>query len=665
MKQDQLDQQLLSYSAWREQLIQTVENFHAWLEGHDKVSPEQELRIFEAIDAMRKDRLTLAFVAEFSRGKTELINALFFAHYGSRLLPSAAGRTTMCPTELFYDKASDTAYIHLLPIETRLMEQSIADLKHERIHWTQIALDIDNPEQVTGALREVIRTKQASVERARELGLYDESNDPYYCSHGKPPEQVEIPHWRHALISFPHTLLKQGLVVLDTPGLNAMGHEPELTLNMLPSAQAVLFLLGADAGVTRSDMDMWQHHVRTASSQPNKNLLVVLNKIDTLWDELKDSKAIGDSIESQRRASAKQLQIDISRVFPISAQKGLIAKVRKDQALLAESRLPELENYIANTVLPNRQTIVRDNLVAQIGGLIDDNLAVLQRRQAEISKLLTELRSLRGKNADVIMHLMNKSREEQAAYLRNVESFQNSRRLLQNQARNMLDTLSMDNLDRLINKTRESMTNSWTTAGMKRGMETFFNGTRDTMEQLSTHAEQTRMLIRATYRKFHEEHGLPQITPKQFSVSSFSTELERLYQEADAFRRSPVTTMTEQSYVIKRFFISLVSHTRSLFFKANQDANLWLKDVMNPLVKQIKEHKVTMEKRLETLRRISESRDTLEVRIKELDIELRANRQQLETLNQLYRSLHSTENQDDSCNTSPEETSESHDAAVV
>ena len=81
------------------------------------------------------------------------------------------------------------------------------------------------------------------------------------------------------------------------------------------------------------------------------------------------------------------------------------------------------------------------------------------------SEQLDELRSLRGKNADVIMHLMSKSREEQAAYLRNVESFQNSRRLLQNQARNMLDALSMDNLDRLINKTRDTMTHSWTTSG--------------------------------------------------------------------------------------------------------------------------------------------------------------------------------------------------------
>jgi Dynamin family len=641
MKQQQLDKRIYSYSAWRERLIETVGQFQVWLDDHDLATPDQEFRIFEAIDALRKDRLTVAFVAEFSRGKTELINALFFSHYGQRLLPSEAGRTTMCPTELFYDRDNDQSYIHLLPIETRSQDKSIADFRHEPIHWTQIALDVNNTEQVAKALHEVIKTKQVSVARARELGLYDEQTDPYFQAHKQQPTQVEIPYWRHALISFPHDLLKQGLVVLDTPGLNAMGHEPELTLNMLPAAQAVLFLLGADTGVTRSDMEMWQHHIRNISNRSDKNTIVVLNKIDTLWDELKNSSSINASIETQRRSTAEQLQVDASRVFPISAQKGLLAKIRNDEQLLKNSRLHTLEDFLADEVLPSKQAIVRETLVSQIGGLIDDNLAILESRKTKTSEQLAELRSLRGKNADVIMHLMSKSREEQTAYLRNVESFQNSRRLLQNQARNMLDTLSMDNLDRLINKTRESMTKSWTTAGMKRGMETFFDGARDTMEQVSGHAEQTRMLIRATYKKFHEEHGLPQITPKQFSVAPFSTELERLYQEAEAFRRSPVTTATEQSFVVKKFFISLVSHARSLFFKANQDANQWLKEVMNPLVRQIKEHKATMEKRLDTLRKISESRDTIDARIIELDTSLRAVKKQLDTLQQLHHSLHS------------------------
>ena len=54
---------------------------------------------------------------------------------------------------------------------------------------------------------------------------------------------------------------EQGLVILDTPGLNAIGTEPELTLNMLPNAHAVLFILAADTGVTKSEIDVWRQYI--------------------------------------------------------------------------------------------------------------------------------------------------------------------------------------------------------------------------------------------------------------------------------------------------------------------------------------------------------------------------------------------------------------------
>ena len=639
MEQAEFGQRMQAYEIWKQELIQTIRDFQGWLTDQDMIAPENELRVFETINALRKDRLTVAFVAEFSRGKTELINALFFSQYGRRLLPSEAGRTTMCPTELFYDQEEQCAYIRLLPIESRSQERSISDFKLEPIHWNQIPLNMNDPDQIAKALHEVVKTKQVPLAKAVELGLYHPEQD-VYQKHGKAPERVEIPIWRHAMISFPHPLLKEGLVVLDTPGLNALGNEPELTISMLPAAQAVLFLLGADTGVTRSDLDMWQHHVSGVRSRGGKGLVVVLNKIDTLWDDLKDPATINATIENQCRISAEQLHVPIQQVFPISAQKALLAKVRKDQDLLERSRMPALERFLAEEILPQKQNIVRESILQEIGGLLDENRSILAARRQAAEKQFTDLRSLRGKNADVIMHLMTKSREEQAAYLKNVESFQSSRRLLQNQARVMLDTLSLERLDQLIGRTRKDMTGSWTTNGMKRGMKTFFDGAREVMDQVSAQAEQTRMLIRATYRKFHEEHGLPALTPKVFSVGSYSAELDRLYEEAEVFRKSPVTTMTEQTYVIKKFFVSLVSHARNLFFKANQEADAWLKEVMNPLVKQIKDHKVAMEKRLETLRRISESRDTLETRIKELEKQIKDIDGQLQTLACMRETLH-------------------------
>ena len=42
-----------------------------------------------------------------------------------------------------------------------------------------------------------------------------------------------------------------------------------------------------------------------------------------------------------------------------------------------------LEDFLAEQVLPGKQEIVRETLVSQIGGLIDDNLAVLESRKTQ------------------------------------------------------------------------------------------------------------------------------------------------------------------------------------------------------------------------------------------------------------------------------------------
>ena len=153
--------------------------------------------------------------------------------------------------------------------------------------------------------------------------------------------------WSHALISFPHPLLKEGLTILDTPGLNALGNEPELTINMLPNAQAVVFVLAADTGVTKSDLDMWQQNVQPLGGDAKHGRIVVLNKVDTLWDELKSKDAIQNSISTQCNSAAKMLSIGIENVFPVSAQKGLLAKIRHDTELLDKSNILSLEAILA------------------------------------------------------------------------------------------------------------------------------------------------------------------------------------------------------------------------------------------------------------------------------------------------------------------------------
>jgi cell division septum initiation protein DivIVA len=441
--------------------------------------------------------------------------------------------------------------------------------------------------------------------------------------------------WRHVLISFPHPMLKQGLVILDTPGLNALGSEPELTMDMLPSAQAVIFVLSADTGATKSDMEIWQQHAKIYRENQQTGVLIVLNKIDTLWDELQDDAKVASNIDEQCRDTAEMLEVDRKDVYPVSAQKGLLAKIKKDVALLERSGLMTLEATLSEDILPAKQEIVRDNIVSKIGSMVKTTKSILGERYKGNKEQLTDLREMSGKNADVLMNSMKKLRAEQAVYQKDVENFQTSRQVLKRQLIALSESLSLESMDSLIGKTRESMIDSWTTHGMKGGMKTFFDGAQETMVQVNWQVDKANKIVESIYERFREEHGFTNVKPELFTTTKYSRELNQLYERAEQFRNSPVTTMTEQSFVVKKFFVNMVSHARNIFFRANEDAERWAKSAMSPLGRQIKERKQQLEKRLSTMQQVKASREQLGENIQRLEKECAELEQQLRTINSI------------------------------
>ena len=605
------------YQEWREQLSAAIGHYQAWVEQQGLVSGEEDLRIYELIDSLKSDKLTIALVAEFSRGKTELINAIFFADYKQRLLPTEAGRTTMCPTELQYDEKLPPC-IRLLPIETRKTSLTVGEYKRTPLHWTMLELPIEDPRQMTELFREMIKTKGVYVNEAVELGLYspDAPNGIQLNSH----QMIDVPVWRHAIINYPHPLLKQGLVILDTPGLNSLSTEPELTINMLPKAQAVLFVLAADTGVTKSDLEVWNNYVqRSAKTGRQNGYVAVLNKIDTLWDELRSDADIAQSINQQTQETARVLGIGRNMVFPVSAQKGLVGKIKADHALLEKSGLLALEIKLSDDIIPSKQQLMRDKVIREIGGMIENTEAVVDARLSATHTQLNEIKQLGGKSLDVVQAMTARLRQEKQAYDKKLESFQTTQAVLNEQTHIMLNLLGMHSFDELIAKTRREMKESWTTVGLRDGMATFFKGAAETMDRVNKQANQIKGLVDAIYQKFHAEHGLLKIRPMKFSLDAYTIELQRLYAEAEAFRSSPVMVMTEQHFVIKRFFITLVSRARTIFADCNRDAKVWSKVIMTPVLTQIREHKTLLEKRLENLKKIQENLSNMGARVNELE----------------------------------------------
>ena len=611
-----LAQQFAAYNDWRTRLSGSLADFRKWLSDNELCDAQTDQRIDRVLEKLREDRLHVAFVAEFSRGKSELINAIFFAYYGSRMLPSTAGRTTMCPTELMYD-AGKPACVELLPIETRESNTSISEYKQLSSAWKVIPLDPDSPESMQEALRSVSEVCHVSRQTAARLGFPSE-NDESGVINITEEDQVEIPRWRHALINYPHPLLQQGLVILDTPGLNAIGAEPELTLSLLPNAHAILFILAADTGVTQSDLAIWNEHIGTQGGS-NKGRIVVLNKIDGLWDELKPDDEINAEIDKQVQNCAWTLGLPSSQIFPVSAQKGLVARINDDDELLRRSRLPALEQALSEELIPAKQDIVHENTDAEFADIYMRMHGLLGSRLAGLREQLGELTELRGKNKGVVEYMMGKIKVEKEEFETGLQRFYAVRSVFSQLTNRLFAHLGIPALRSMTSSTRKTMAEATFSRTLAEAMRNYFREARRSLHESDTEILEILTMMEAIHKKFVIEHGLKLSNPAGFSLNRYGKEIDRLEQWCDTHLNTVYQLMLHEKHkVTQRFFDEVAHQVRKVFEQANRDAESWLKAIMAPMETQVREHQIQLKRRLESIKRIHQATDTLEERINEL-----------------------------------------------
>ncbi|WP_310493992.1 dynamin family protein [Dechloromonas sp.] len=628
-----LANQFAAYTAWRSRLATYIAELQGWLNNNELSDAQSDLRLTQLLERLREDRLNVAFVAEFSRGKSELINAIFFADYGNRMLPSSAGRTTMCPTELLFD-GNKLPCIELLPIQTRASNSSVSEYKRFADEWTKISLDTESPEAMQDALRHVSETTRVTPEEAGRLGfevgqgqidLYVIGDDGL----------VEVPRWRHAMINFPHPLLKQGLVILDTPGLNAIGAEPELTLSLLPNAHAVLFILAADTGVTQSDLAIWREHI-CGGGMAKRGRMVVLNKIDGQWDELKSTEEIDGEIQRQVDSSAAILDLPASQIFPVSAQKGLVAKINGDTALLDKSRLPLLEAALSEELIPAKRDIVCDSTEGEFGDVSRRVRSLLDTRLLGLREQLTELTELRGKNKGVVEYMMGKVRAEKDEFESGLQRYYAVRSVFSTLTNNLFSHLGLDVLRQLTHETRETMLDAAFSKTLSDAMARFFAGSRDALAKSNNEISEILSMMEAVYKKFAIEHGLKLGSPTTFSLLRYEKELDRLQAWCDDHLNTMVSLLThDKKNITQKFFEEVATQVRRAFEHANRDAEVWLRAIMAPMETQVREHQIQLKRRLESIKRIHQATDTLEDRIAELDGVEQNLLQQIEALEEI------------------------------
>lgn len=297
-------------------LRQAVQLIHA----HGSGFADLEGQLDGLQERLATGRFHLAVLGQFKRGKSTLLNALL----GNNILPSSVVPLTAIPT--FVQWGPQLKVRVLFKNKAPEEKTSSEDLAGLREYLTGFVAEERNP----GNRLEV--------------------------------EQVEL--------EFPARLLKQGVSLIDTPGIGStFEHNTEATLNFLPQCDAALFLVSPDPPITAIEVDFLKE-VRAKVPR----LFFVFNKIDYLSAaDLEQSVAFLKKVLSEKAGLKDEPQI-----FCVSALAGLQAKKAGNAADWQKSGMEQIESHLINFLANNKQRALEEAIARKSRAVLLDALMRLQ-----------------------------------------------------------------------------------------------------------------------------------------------------------------------------------------------------------------------------------------------------------------------------------------------
>jgi small GTP-binding protein len=281
----------------------------------------QGSNVAQLMDKLRENRFNLVILGAFKRGKSTLINALL----GEPLLPTAIVPLTSVVTVLGYGE-------HL-----------------------NIEVLFQNGERRTISQGELVD---------------------FITEKGNPRNRKGV---REVDIAYPSEYLKDGVRVIDTPGVGSVySHNTDVAYNYLPQVDAAIFVASVDPPLSAAEQDF----LKDIREFVHK-LFFVLNKID--YVEPADRQ---EALEFTTEVLKDNLETQQVNIFPISAKLALDAKFNGHPENLAASHLPEFEDHLRQFLYQEKGRVL---LISCISGalksLTDSTLALKVERQASAMPL--------------------------------------------------------------------------------------------------------------------------------------------------------------------------------------------------------------------------------------------------------------------------------------
>ena len=235
-----------------------------------------------------------------------------------------------------------------------------------------------------------------------EQNIQIEELHDYVTESGNPENRRGV---KCASIEYPIPLLEKGMQLVDTPGIGSTFlHNTETTYEFLDHLDAAVFLMSADVPISQVEKEL----LETIKSSTQK-IFFVLNKVDNLAPkEITEMSTYNNNV-------LKQMGFTVQEIWPISARKALEAKMTKDEELLVQSGLSNLEDAIGDFLSSEKGRIVLNTTISKLKRI---TLQVLSQIAIETKTLTDSEEELENKiNTFHKLNANLKKDKEDIAYL--------------------------------------------------------------------------------------------------------------------------------------------------------------------------------------------------------------------------------------------------------
>lgn len=305
----------------------------AWPSTSPMVQRTRNLR-----ERLRDQRLQLAVLGQFKRGKSTFLNALL----GAPVLPTGVIPLTAVPTFISWGPAPAIRVTYKVDGAVEQFEEETAD---------------------------DVRTR-----------LYA-----YVAEEANPKNRLNVARLD---LMYPSALLKQGVVLIDTPGIGSTHrHNTDMAVQVLAECDAAMFVVSADPPITEAEL-MFLTGVRENVSQ----LFFVQNKADYLApEELEIATAFLRTTLQQPPLSMRSPSI-----LSVSALQGLEAKLGGDSDGLMASGIADLETHLLLYLANEKKSSLHAAISRKALALAAEAAADLSLRVRALEMPLEDLESRRA-----------------------------------------------------------------------------------------------------------------------------------------------------------------------------------------------------------------------------------------------------------------------------